>query len=777
MLRRLSKVLVVLVAWLGPALVGGGLVAAALVPLPDRLGDAGSQVVLWQDGTVAHVFLADDDRWRVPVTLADVDPAYVTALVALEDERFHGHPGVDPVAIVRAAGTNLRAGRVVSGASTITMQLVRVLEPRPRTLESKAVEALRALQLELHLSKDEVLAAYLTFTPYGRNVEGLEAASLAFFGHRADHLAADEIATLLAVPQDPNRRYPHPDHVERLQAARDDIAAFLLTRDGLEAVTSLAELQARAVPGALQPFPRDVPHAATWLRQQHPDTARIATTLDRGTQRRAEDALARHRGEHGRAGISGAAVVVVDHGAGEVRALIGGHDFWSGESGAEIPMFDVARSPGSALKPFVYARSLDAGTLLPEQLVEDLPETFGAYVPHNYDGTFDGLVRAEDALSRSLNLPFVGLLREQGVDDFLGHLQLLGVESLVETPGHYGLSVAAGGLELTPLELAGLYATLARGGRALAPRWLASDAPVETFQAFTPGSTWLTRRALSLRDRPDFPARRLLAEVPPAVAWKTGTSFGHRDAWAAGWDPDHTVVVWTGNPDMTPSHQLVGARAAGPVLFDVLEALGTRDAEAPPAPRELIEVEVCALSGHVPGPACEQTETAWALRHAVPVEACPYHTEIEVDEASGLAVAPGCRSDKQTRTESVVTWPAEVRRYLTRGQAALARAPAAHPDCGALVVGEPPVIRRPTAGLVHVLLPGLDPAAQEVPLEADTARPDEAIAWFVDGAWVGTTSAEERLWWTPEPGRHDVVAVDGAGRSDRRVIEVRVLGG
>jgi penicillin-binding protein 1C len=776
-MRRLFKIGVVIVAWLAPALVGVGLVAAALAPLPERLSTPGSVAVDWQDGSVAHVFLAPDERWRVPVALDQVDPDFVKALIAVEDERFWWHPGVDPVAILRALGTNLRAGRVVSGASTLTMQVIRVLEPRPRTLSSKAIEALRALQLELCLSKEEILAAYLTFVPYGRNIEGIEAASLAYFGHRATQLSADEIATLLAVPQDPNRRYPRADHSERLTSARDAIAEFLVSRDALPQPIDLADLRAMSVPSSLQPFPRDIPHAANWLLARNPGQTRIATTLDRGTQFQTEAALARHRREHERKGIHNAAVVVVDHDSGQVRALVGSFDFWDPDKGGQIPMFDVPRSPGSALKPFLYARAIDQGTLLPEHLVEDLPASFGAYTPSNYSGDFDGLVRAEEALSRSLNLPFVMLLQQQGVDDFLGHLDLMGVESLVKTPGYYGLSAAAGGIELTPLELAGLYAALARGGSAITPTLVPTDEPPLSWQAFSPGATWLTRRALSLRDRPDFPARRRIAEIPPNVAWKTGTSFGHRDAWAAGWDSDHTVVVWSGNADMTPSHALVGSRASGPILFDVLEALSARSTELPsPPPRDLIEIQVCSLSGHLPGPGCMHHETVWALRTAVPTAQCVFHASVEVEVGSGLAVAPGCREGKQTRTDSVVTWPPEVRRYLARGQAALARVPGVHPDCRSLALGQAPTIRRPRAGRVHLLIPGMAVDDQEMPLEVDAGRPDEAIAWFLDGAYLGTAAAEDRIWWTPTPGRHDLVAVDGAGRSDRQVLVVRWMG-
>ena len=332
--------------------------------------------------------------------------------------------------------------------------------------------------------------------------------------------------------------------------------------------------------------------------------------------------------------------------------------------------------------------------------------------------------------------------------------------------------MAGGGVELTALELAGLYAALARGGSATELRMLSTEEEPASWRAFSEGATWLTRRALSIRDRPDFPARRHLAETPPSVAWKTGTSFGHRDAWAAGWDPDHTVVVWSGNVDMSSTSALVGAKASGPILFDLLESLGDGEQAPSVPPRDLVSVELCALSGHLPAAACEHRTEAWALRTAVPTERCPFHAAVEVDLDSGLAVAPGCRDGLETRTDSVVTWPASVRRYLRSQHAALPAAPSWHPACGGVVASEAPVIRRPEAGRVHLLVPGLAATDQEVPLEADLARADAEVSWFVDGVYLGTVTAEERVWWTPSPGRHDVVVVDRAGRRDRRVVEV-----
>ncbi|RME28687.1 MAG: penicillin-binding protein 1C, partial [Deltaproteobacteria bacterium] len=638
-----------------------GLVAslAWLVPLPDRLAMRSSSVVRWRDGRTAFLTLSEDERWRVPVEVDEVDPAYVDALIRLEDRRFWWHPGVDPIAVVRAAAVNLARGRVVSGASTITMQVVRLCEPRPRTLASKLVEAARAVQLELRMSKTEILSAYLDLVPMGGNLEGVEAASHAFFGHGADNLDAAEIAVLLAIPQDPTHRAPAPDHVETLAAARDAIARRLLAEGLLEprladgadggagsgassppvpspgeaasAEEVLARIQATPVPDGLRPMPRQAPHAAAWLLGGPQVSGQdLVTTLDAGVQRRVEAVVADARGSLHRRGIDDVAVVVVRHRDGQVLALVGGHDFWAARDGAQIPAFAVPRSPGSALKPVLYAQALDAGMVLPEQLVLDVPVDYSGYTPENYSGEFDGMVPLQEALSRSLNVPFVRLLHQVGVESFLGQLRGMGVTSLSPVPGHYGLSAVVGGVELTPLDLARIYATIAEGGRARPLRWLEPGAPADpSVRVMSPGAAWLTIRALSRRDRPDFPGRGALSAMPRHIHWKTGTSFGNRDAWAVGSGARMTVVVWLGNLDRRPAAALVGAQAAGPLLFDILDALNDGFDQDPVAawtrPPDLRPVEVCALSGMRAGPACPETREVPGLEAHVPPTRCTLH--------------------------------------------------------------------------------------------------------------------------------------------------------
>jgi penicillin-binding protein 1C len=720
------------------------LVAVLVVPLPAGLAAGASPVVEYASGEVAHVFLSGDDKWRLPVDVARVDPKLVEALVALEDRRFFGHPGVDPLAVARAAWQNLRHGRRVSGGSTLTMQLARLLEPRPRTLRSKLVEMFRAVQLDLRLDKRALLAAYLARTPYGGNLEGVESAALAYFGHPAAHLTPAEIATLLAVPQGPARLAPSPANRERLRARRDRILEKLIAAGVFPAD---ADREA-PVPEAARPFPREARHAARWLAARGVRRA----ALDAGAQRIVERTLALAEPDLLRRGIGNAAVVVVDVATREVRALAGNLD--GAPRGGELAMFDRPRSPGSTLKPLLYAMALDRGLALPGQLVADVPSRWGRYRPRNFDGRHAGLVTLREALARSLNLPFVELLARAGVEDFLGELRLLGARSPRVAPGHYGLSLVAGGIELTPLELAGMYATLAGGGR-FAPLRLGAGEPAAWRVALGAGPAWLTRQALAR---------------PGGLHVKTGTSFGYRDAWAIGSGPAYTVVVWLGNVDNRATVELTGGDAAAPILLDLLAALERAPAGDPP-PDDLGPVEVCAWSGHLAGDACPRRQSVLAPLRSLPASRCPYHRSFEVDVATGEAVAPGCRAGRATEARAFLVLPSHVTRWLEEQRLPVPPAPRFADGCAPPGLDRPLRILAPGEGTRVLLIPGLAAAHQEIELHAETGA--ESVSWFVDGELVRTAPARERVFWPPSPGAHEIVAVDAAGRTARREIEVR----
>lgn len=743
-------------------------IAARVLPLPpDYLGQP-STVVRYADGSPAHVFLAPDDAWRMAADLEGIDPAYIEALFAFEDQRFLSHHGVDPIAVLRAVAANMIAGEVVSGASTLTMQLARMREPKARTVLAKLKEAFRALQLEARYSKTEILEAYLTHAPFGGNRQGIEVASRAFFGHGPAHLSASEIATLIAIPQRPTPRMPSPGNLERLLVARNHVRSTLEQAGVLD-----PSAPDEPAPTRILALPREIPHLAHQLRAAQPKQLEFRTTLRRETQRLVRRLMDHHRPELLRLGIHHGAAVVLEHGSGELHAMVGSLDFWSDEPGAQIAGFFVPRSPGSTLKPLVYARALEDGRLLPETLLPDVPRVYGGYRPQNYDGRFDGAVPAREALARSLNLPFIDLVHEIGLERFVGELVTTGAAHIDDTPGRLGLSVVLGSIGLTPVELAQLYGALSSDGQVRQARWLTDAPSLPPIRLWSEAAARLTRDALDDRDRPDFPHRSRLRGVPPGVYWKTGTSFAHRDAWTVGGDRDRTVAVWLGNFDNRPSPHLVGAERAAPLFFDVMEGLrsGQPQPVAEPisaADPGLSSVQICTITGQRAGPACTHTRSAIALAHRVPTETCSVHVEHWVSEATGLRVHPACAGGHPMAKRTFEVWPADVLAHLGPGVRSLPPPPAPDPRCSSASV-RPPRILSPTAS-TRLLVPGLAASAQEVPLSADG---EGTLRWFVDGHYLGTAGPGERLWWTPAAGRHHLLVMDERGRKHRRELEVR----
>ncbi len=750
-------------------LLATALVAAFATPPPKRLSIPGGRVVRYADGSPMCVYLSADDKFRIDVDLARVDPDYIEALVAYEDQRFYLHPGVDPVSIARAAWNNLAAGEVVSGASTITMQLVRLVEPRPRTLRSKIVEALRAVQIELLMTKKEILEAYLTFVSYGGNLEGIEAASYSYFGHGPEHLDAFETAYLISVPQRPNDRAPGRG-AEAATKAVAHVAGRLL-RQGAFDEEQAARALSSTPPSKTTPLPRENLHAARFIAERAA-AARVKSHIDRHAQAVVERALAARRAGYERLGINNAAAVVIEARAGRVVAAVGNFDFWD-ENGGQVIGFDAPRSPGSALKPFIYAMAIDRGVALPEFMAADTPLSYPGYRPVNYDKEFRGLVRLEDALSQSLNIPFVSLLHEAGLDEFLALLREGGITTVVDEPGYYGLSVAIGAMEVKLHELTGLYGALAADGAYTRPAWFEGDEKGrERARLFEPGAAYLTRRALAKRGRPDY-SEHGFVKAPERVFWKTGTSSGQRDAWAAGSAYGYVAGVWVGNFDGRPSPHLSGASAAGPILFDVLEGLRRALPEDRERPDGLIEIELCAFSGRPAGPDCPETAVGLALERAVPRESCPYHARLLVDRESGLRRSPLCAADRDAVERVFTVLPARVRRWAKGGLAMVEEPPPWAPGCSPVSSAAPPRIVAPVSGAVYLMTPGMSRSGQSIPLEASADGRDARLHWFVDGRHLESAPAHRRVWLEPAEGVREIRVVDSRGAG--HTVRIRVV--
>ncbi|MBV9136902.1 MAG: penicillin-binding protein 1C [Hyphomicrobiales bacterium] len=560
-------------------------VVAELGPVPWPSEEGASPVVLDRSGVLLRAFTTSDGRWRMPVEVQEVDPRYIAMLIAYEDRRFLQHDGIDIYAVVRASLQLLAHGRVVSGASTLTMQVARLLEPRAdRSMSAKLRQMIRAVEIERSRSKSEVLDLYLALAPYGGNIEGLRAASFAYFGKEPKRLSIGEAALLVALPQSPETRRP-----DRFPQAAERARQLVLERARERGLISLAEAEyarAEPIPYERRVFPALAAHAAQEAHEATPNERVIRLTLDARLQS-ALEALARQRLAPLDPRLS-AAILVVDNATGELRAHVGSPDFLSEQRSGSIDMARALRSPGSALKPFIYALAFEDGIAHPETLIDDRPARYGTYAPENFDLGYQGAVTARHALQMSLNLPAVSLLSQVGPERLIARLRSAGARIELPKGTEPGLAIGLGGLGTTLEDLVRLYAGLARGGEVIPLVRRLGDVASKPSRFTEAVPAWYVADILKGAPPP-------LNGAADRIAFKTGTSYGYRDAWAVGFDRATTIAVWVGRPDNGAVPGLVGRITAAPILFDAFARLN-RDVEIiPPPPGALFPRSTAAL--------------------------------------------------------------------------------------------------------------------------------------------------------------------------------------
>ncbi len=561
------------------AVLGGVWWVVSLGPAPRGEALDYSTLVVDRQDRLLRPYATPDGRWRLPATLTDVDQRYLQMLLAYEDRRFRSHRGVDPLALARAAYQWVTSQRIVSGGSTLTMQVARLLEPRTeRSLVAKLRQAVRAIEIERTLSKDEVLALYLSLAPYGGNLEGVRAASLAYFGKEPRRLSLGEAALLVALPQSPELR--RPDHsAEAARRARDRVLDRIAAAGGLPAdEVALAKLE--PVPNARKPMPALAAHAADQALLAAPTRKIHRLTIDAVVQKHLEE-LARERARALGSDIS-VAIVVADNASGEILARVASADYFDLRRAGQVDMTQALRSPGSALKPLIYGLAFEDGAVHPETLIEDRPVRYGIYAPENFDLTFQGVVSVRRALQMSLNVPAVTLLDKVGASRFLARLTQAGGPLVLPKGEAPGLAMALGGVGVKLADLTMLYAGIARGGTTIALTERRDDiAPRVPLRLMEPVAAWYVGSVLIGTPPPDnAPGGR--------IAYKTGTSYGYRDAWSLGFDGHRTIGVWVGRPDGAPVTGLIGRTAAAPILFDAFARIGQAPAALPPPPRGVL---------------------------------------------------------------------------------------------------------------------------------------------------------------------------------------------
>jgi penicillin-binding protein 1C len=773
-------------------------VAAAMTPLPAELrpgqGTAGSIRVLDRDGALLREIRAGDATRARPITLGEMGDTVTQAMLAAEDARFRAHPGVDPISVVRAAGSDLWRRRIVSGASTVTMQLARLVRPHRRDLRGKLGEAALALRIEASLGKDAVLAEYMNRAPFGAGVRGIDAASRYYFDKPPAQLSLAEAATLAAVPRGPHV-YDPTRHPERALARRDRILARMREKGWIDEgsyARALAEpLTLHVAKGTF-----GAPHLVQALEGGRLPNGHggalggkegtLRTTLVRALQGEAEHATRLALSPLGGRRVTAASVVVVANGTGEVLAYVGSPDF---SDDAHLGQNDGARArrqPGSTLKPFVYGLAMeqlgvDAATVLPDVALRiDLPG--GAYAPSNYDERFRGPVRVREALANSLNVPAVRMAHDVGEGRVVERLRDLGFASLAEGPEHYGPGIALGDGEVTLLELANAYATLARGG-VFRPLRFVMDDPVAS--ATPPRRVMPAKVAHVLADiLGDRSARvgsfgeRSALDLPFDVAAKTGTSKGFRDNWTVGFTSEVTVAVWAGNFDGSPMEGVSGITGAAPLFRAVMEAAARY---APPSPLRiepdadgLAPVSVCALSGGAPTPACAgHVITEW-LPAGAPRAACAMHEHVLVDARNGLRAGPGCPAEHVTRRaferydEPFVAWAAAA----GRGVAPEVFSPLC-PSAGATAAAGGLRIGYPRDGARFLLDPDRPTADQRLSVRVEAPGASGLVALKVDGRVVARAPSPYVVGWPLARGSHEMIA-EGDGLAPSPPVRVRV---
>lgn len=728
------------------------------VQLPARRYELPAGLSLYsRGGALLHSYLNENDQLLIPVKLDAVHSNVLAALVASEDQRFYSHYGVDPQAVVRAALTNLEAGQIKSGASTITMQLTRMVDPAPRTFYNKFVESLRALALDFRWSKRRILQAYVNRLPFGGNIKGIETAARIYFDKAADNLSVAQAAYLTAIPKDPVRLNPLRHHARVKKKQRE-----VLRRMWAEGFLDRRQYQqslAASVRPARHPLPFRAPHLTELLRLRGV-SGHTKTTLDLAFQEKIKAIVNDYKKGLEAHEVHNLAVVVLANETREVLAYLGSQDYFDNRHGGQNQGPYALRSPGSALKPFLYLKAFADGHITPRRMLVDVPTRYIGLAPENYDREFRGRVSAARALKQSLNVPAVRLLNHYGLHNYKQFLEKLGFDHMDHEAEYYGLGLVLGGVGVNLMELTNAYATLANRGIHRAPHFrLENDSSKK--RLYKAAAPYLISRVLKVEES-------VFGAFP--FAYKTGTSADHRDAWTVGWNPEITVGVWTGNFDGSPARYLLGRRTAFPLVKKIFRA--RYPAKSGPwfdRPDRVGKRPVCPVSGRPPNHVCPRAAKAFYIRGVSSSRKCSVHKKIFVSPDGRMSFCSGCIRGHDYKTKVIERYPPATTRFLKARGMLKDRVPPHSPDCKYYQTRWTELnIISPNNGAVFVR-----DARSRVPIKVASSQPAEPVYVFLDGQFVRALDPAETIFVRPEPGSHRVTAVDYTGNSTTHSFKVK----
>lgn len=721
-----------------------------------------STVVTDRNEELLGARIASDGQWRFPPR--NTTPEKIKeCLITFEDKHFYHHWGVNPFAIGRAFYQNVKNKRIVSGGSTLTMQTIRLARNESRTFREKLIEMIWATRLEFRASKEEILSMYISHAPFGGNVVGLDAAAWRYFGHSADDLSWAESAMLAVLPNAPAMIHLSKGR-KTLLDKRNRLLKQLLEKKTID--SSTYEL---AISEPLPDEPHALPQIAPYLvsrfyQERNGEYSR--STINKGIQTQVEDLAERWSNEFGRSDIRNLAILVIDIPSNQVVAYCGNVHFDRKQGGNQVDVIQAPRSTGSILKPFLYYAMLQEGSLLPDMLLPDVPVNINGFTPQNFSMQFEGAVPASEALARSLNIPAVTMLQRYGVPKFHSFLQQIGLKTINRSSSHYGLSLILGGAEATLWDVTNAYAMMGRSLLQLPQRscslLLPTSRITESTDPFQPGAVWQTFDALKEVNRPEEIDWKSIPSMQ-TIAWKTGTSYGFRDAWAVGVTPRHAVGVWVGNATGEGKPGLVGAQTAGPVLFDIFNLLPSSSWFTRPA-GIFVEAEVCRKSGHLKGRFCDETDTLLVLPAGLRTEACPYHHLVTLSADESQRIYENCANTEPTLRKSWFTLPPVWEWYYKQHHPEYKPLPPFKAGCGEDTFQPMQFIYPPMNARIK-LPKQLDGSKGFLTVELAHNNPNATVFWHLDETYQAQTQDFHKISLQPAAGKHSLTAVDGEGNT------------
>lgn len=721
-----------------------------------------STVVTDRNEELLGARIASDGQWRFPPR--NTTPEKIKeCLITFEDKHFYHHWGVNPFAIGRAFYQNVKNKRIVSGGSTLTMQTIRLARNESRTFREKLIEMIWATRLEFRASKEEILSMYISHAPFGGNVVGLDAAAWRYFGHSADDLSWAESAMLAVLPNAPAMIHLSKGR-KTLLDKRNRLLKQLLEKKTID--SSTYEL---AISEPLPDEPHALPQIAPYLvsrfyQERNGEYSR--STINKGIQTQVEDLAERWSNEFGRSDIRNLAILVIDIPSNQVVAYCGNVHFDRKQGGNQVDVIQAPRNTGSILKPFLYYAMLQEGSLLPDMLLPDVPVNINGFTPQNFSMQFEGAVPASEALARSLNIPAVTMLQRYGVPKFHSFLQQIGLKTINRSSSHYGLSLILGGAEATLWDVTNAYAMMGRSLLQLPQRscslLLPTSRITESTDPFQPGAVWQTFDALKEVNRPEEIDWKSIPSMQ-TIAWKTGTSYGFRDAWAVGVTPRYAVGVWVGNATGEGKPGLVGAQTAGPVLFDIFNLLPSSSWFTRPA-GIFVEAEVCRKSGHLKGRFCDETDTLLVLPAGLRTEACPYHHLVTLSADESQRIYENCANTEPTLRKSWFTLPPVWEWYYKQHHPEYKPLPPFKAGCGEDTFQPMQFIYPPMNARIK-LPKQLDGSKGFLTVELAHNNPNATVFWHLDETYQAQTQDFHKISLQPAAGKHSLTAVDGEGNT------------